>query len=105
MSEREYPRKVWVLMPSFKPVEVTVVEKYGSYSLADYGDVTEKGKLYPVEAMHPTKDAAITSGREKCKALQADIDKRQDTLNKRISALDKAESASKGENSADGGKS
>jgi hypothetical protein len=91
MSDRTYPRQVWVLLPSFKPVEVTVVKRYASYNSADYGDLTEKGKLYDVESMHQTKDDAIAAGRKKCKALQDDIDKRQATLNKRWDALDKAE--------------
>jgi hypothetical protein len=77
-------------MPSFKPVAVEVVKKYGS-SYHDYGDLTEKGKCYPVEAMHETKQDAITRGRFKIQLLRADIAKRAETMNKRIAALDKAE--------------
>lgn len=100
---RTYPRDVWVLMPSFAPKKITVVKRYLSYSMTDYGDLTEKGKLYPVEDMHPTIDAAIVAGRAKIAALQADIAKRQETLNKRIAALDKADASPAGEKSKEGG--
>jgi len=30
-TPRIYPRKAWVLMPSFKPQEVEIVKPYGSW--------------------------------------------------------------------------
>lgn len=91
MSKRIYPRKVWVLMPSFKPVEIEVVKPYGARASQDFGDLTEKGKHYPVAAMHETKAEAIQVGRWEVERLRAGIAKRTETMNKRIAALDKAE--------------
>lgn len=90
MSNRVYPRTVWVLMPSFKPMEVEVVSDYG-VSYHDYGDVTAKGKVYAPAAMHETKKKAIAAGRAEVERVRADIAKRTDNMNKRIAALDKAE--------------
>jgi hypothetical protein len=90
MSNRVYPRTVWVLMPSFKPMAVEVVSAYG-VSYYDYGDVTAKGKRYAVAAMHETREQAIATGRYEIERLRADIAKRTETMNKRIAALDKAE--------------
>lgn len=90
MTNRIYPRTVWVLMPSFKPAAVTVIKKYGSYT-GDYGDLTEKGKLYALSAMHETKEEAIRIGRYEVERQRADIAKRTEAMDKRIAALDKAE--------------
>lgn len=89
MSERTYPYKAWVLMPSFKPAEVELVSNYGLYY-----DETAKGKIYHIKhSLYPTKAAAIAEGREKIEEQQADIAKRLERINKRITALDKAERA------------
>lgn len=90
MSKRIYPRTVWVLQPSFKPVAVTVVKSYDSWSSDDYGDITEKGKIYAISAMHETKEEAIRIGRCEIERQHADITKRTEAMNKRIAALDKA---------------
>lgn len=92
---RTYPRKVWVLTPSFKPVEVEVVKRYSSWMRTDYGDLTEKGKCYPVSEMHDTKEAVIAHGRKQCAKNQADIDKRIANLKKKLDALNKAEGDAK----------
>jgi len=87
MSERTYPYKAWVLMPSFKPAEVELVSNYGLYY-----DETAKGKIYHIKhSLYPTKAAAIAAGRKKIDEQQADIAKRLERINKRIAALDKAE--------------
>lgn len=90
MSNRVYPRTVWVLMPSFKPMAVEVVKKYGS-PYHDYGDLTAKGKCCAVGAMYDTQEQAIAFGRAEVERQRADIAKRTDNMNKRIAALDKAE--------------
>ena len=91
MSNRIYPRNVWVLHPSFKPVEVTVIGKFHSYGGSDYGDITAKGKRYALNQMFETMGGAIFAGRYDVARTQADIYKRQEKLNKQIAALDKAE--------------
>ncbi len=94
MSERTYPYKAWVLLPSFTPVEVELVGPYSTYYPARYGhlDVTVKNKAYSTEHdLYPTKAAAIAAGRKKIDEQQADIAKRLERINKRIAALDKAE--------------
>ena len=94
MSNRTYPRKVWVLQPSFKPVEVMIVEKYKTWGNEDWGDLTEKSKRYLPKDMFDSKEAAIKEGRARCVLMQADLDKRTDNLCKKIAALDKAEKKS-----------
>lgn len=92
-NKRIYPRTVWVLQPSFKPVAVEVVKPYHSWGNEDHGDITEKGKRYGVQQMHETKEQAIAVGRAEIERLRADIAKRTETMCKRIAALDKAEGA------------
>lgn len=76
MSNRVYPRTVWVLMPSFKPSQVEVVEAHG-WSYRDYGDVTAKGKVYAVAAMHETREQAIATG-------ECDIDDEDGTIDTKV---------------------
>ena len=91
MSNRVYPRTVWVLQPSLKPVAVEVVKKAYENSMYDYGDETTAGKCYGLIDMYESKDAAIQAGRDACLKTQADIDKRTENLRKKIAVLDKAE--------------
>lgn len=91
MSKRKYPRQAWVLTPSFKPKEVTIEKGYASWRGASDWDIAEGGKQYHVDTLFDSKAAAIANGREQVIKTQADIDKRQLNLNKRIAALDKAE--------------
>ncbi len=90
MSKRQYPRQAWVLQPSFKPKEVTIVRPYSSASWDEW-DVAEGGKSYHKDSLFPTMAEAIAYGREQVEKQRADIAKRQATLEKRIAALDKAE--------------
>lgn len=86
MSEKTYPYKAWVLMPSFKPKLETFVLK------TSYGhEESQTGKWYRPCDIYETKADAIAAGRETAREQQADIDKRQAKLNRRIASLDKAE--------------
>lgn len=87
---RKYPRKQWVLMPSFKPVKVTITKLYSTWGNRDW-DQTDTGKTYHVAHLYPSKDAAITSGRAQVIKSQAEIVKRQTNLDKKVVVLDKAE--------------
>lgn len=89
MSERTYPYKAWVLMPSFKPKEVELVEKYSAY-YTEY-DQAAGGKSYHLSELHHSKSAAIAEGRERAAKQSADLAKKQASLAKRIAELDKAE--------------
>ena len=89
MSARTYPRDVWVLTPTFAPKQVTVTRRYPS-SFTDYGDVTEKGKLYRPDEMHPTKRVALDEGWKRIQAAQDDLDKRAARLTKKRDNLIKA---------------
>lgn len=92
MSERTYPYKAWALMPSFKPVEVELVECYGSWGRYMEYDKTAKGKSYHfARDLFPTKAAAIAFGRQVVNQQRDDIAKRLERINKRAAALDKAE--------------
>lgn len=96
MSKRQYPRKVWVLQPSFKPKQINIVEPAHEYStmFLDW-DRDDTGKTYHIDKMLPTLGAAIAEGRAQIAKMRADIEKRQETMNKRIAALDKAEKDTK----------
>lgn len=90
--KREYPRQAWVLLPSFKPEEVTVTGPSHPYStMFEDWEATSKGKGYHLKSLFESKAAAIENGREQIEKQRADLAKRQNTLNKRIAALDKAE--------------
>lgn len=91
MGKRQYPREAWVLLPSFKPKAVTIIKPYGAMSSLEGWDVADTGKHYHIDQLHASKGAAVAAGRAKIEVLTADIAKRQDTLSKRIAALDKAE--------------
>lgn len=92
MSARQYPRQAWVLLPSFKPKQVTVTSRSHPHScmFADW-DWADDGKSYHFEKLHPSLAAAIASGREQVTKMAADIAKRQATMERRITSLDKAE--------------
>lgn len=89
MNERIYPYLGWVLTPSFKPKQVTLITKYG-YGQTDYGDLTEAHKLYALDEIFPTKEEAITYGHERVKKQQAALDKTQAAIHKRRASLEKA---------------
>ena len=91
MSKRQYPRQAWMLLPSFKPKELTIVEHYRNWGSGMDWDRAEGGKTYNVDKLFGTKADAITAGRDLIEKARADIAKRQETMNKRIAALDKAE--------------
>ncbi|MFS2027111.1 hypothetical protein [Massilia sp. CT11-137] len=96
MSKRQYPRQAWVLLPSFKPKELTITQRSHPYSsMFESWDLASDGKSYHFEKLHPNKDAAIAAGRDLIEKARANIAKRQETMNKRIAALDKAEKGSK----------
>ena len=92
MSERTYPYKAWALMPSFKLVEVELVECYGSWGRNMDWDRASNGKVYNVERdLYPSKPDAIAAGRKKLDEQSADIAKRLERISKRAAAPDKAE--------------
>lgn len=91
MTKRTYPRKVWILKPSFKPVEITVITQYRSYNDIDHGDVSESGKLYTVSEMFDSKMAAIIGGRARLDAQQEKLKKKFDEIVKKYAVLFKAE--------------
>ena len=88
MSKRSYPYKAWTLLPSFRPVEVEIVElawnDWGSYA---HWDQTAKGKTYDSTKLHATKDAAIAAGHialneqaKKLEQMAQKLEKRRLTL-------------------------
>lgn len=91
MTDRTYPRQAWVLQPSFRPKEITLVRKYSSYSSTDYGDESDTGKVYPPNAMFDTKADAIEAGHMRLNKQIATLDKQRIAIDKRAAALKKAE--------------
>ena len=87
---RIYPRTIWVLTPSFKPKAVEVVQVYRSFR-EDYGDQTATGKCYLPSDMFDSQADAIANGRARVKRMAADLQKKQESLKKKIEVLDKAE--------------
>lgn len=90
MPKKSYPYTAWVLTASFNPKQVVITGPY-QYG-AKYGDQTGGGKLYQHSDLHPDLPSAVRAGWAKIYEQQADIDKRQDRLNKRKAALIKATS-------------
>ena len=88
---RTYPFKAWVLMPSFKPVEVEIVSEYRSWNKEVYHQ-TAKQKTYTGSDLFGSKDEAICAGRKRLADQEADLAKRAENIAKKRAALDKAES-------------
>lgn len=91
-TARVYPRQAWVLMPSYKPKEVTVIKPYGTYSPGvKEWDIIESGKSYHHAYLYASKEVAIATGKDLCLRMQLALNKRQISLDKKIAALNKAE--------------
>lgn len=85
MTTTIFPYTAWVLMPSFRPAEVTFVKtRFGEWH------ATESGKSYHPSEIHQTKAAAIAWGLADLAKQQAAIDKMQKNLDKRRAVLKKA---------------
>jgi hypothetical protein len=91
MSARTYPYTAWVLTPSFKPKQVTLIRAYSSYAGNDYGDFTEAGKLYGTSEIHASIEDAISFGRESLKRQRLDLNKKLGNWSKKLAALNAAE--------------
>lgn len=89
MSNRTYPYQAWVLMPSFKPSEVTIEGPYHKY-WSHERDVTSSGKSYALTELYPNKDAAIDAGSILLDKQEAALSKKQANIDKRREALRKA---------------
>ncbi len=90
-EKRTYPYTAWMLQPSFKPVEVTIVAAAWPESPAySNWEHTDKKKAVNLSDLFFSKSEAIDDGWERIKKQQADLDKKQENLNKRRAALEKA---------------
>lgn len=85
----KFPYTAWVLMPSFKPVEITLVEAQ-RFPFSDQWHKAESGKTYAVGSIYSAKHAAIAAGHVELIKQQAALDKKQANINKRRAALEKA---------------
>lgn len=88
-----YPRKAWKLMPSFKPVEIELTAELSYCWGDDKWASTSTGGSINLSEVWNTREEAIAAGWERVEVQQADIDKRQERLNKRKAALTKATGA------------
>lgn len=92
MSEaKEFPFKAWVLMPSFKPVEVEIVSSYKAWSNTGPYYENAKGKVYRNSELFSSKEEAIGVGRSRLEEQDADLAKRAASIAKKRAELDKAE--------------
>ena len=89
--EISYAYKAWILMPSFKPMEVEFVKQYEAFGGQDYGDLTTKGKIMRRDEIYATKSEAIKIGYERLEKSRAQIAKLQLGHDKKLAALKKAE--------------
>jgi len=86
---KQYPYTGWILMPSYKPKEETFVKGtpiswHGAY------DTTDSDKNYCLDAIYPSKEAAIAAGHLKLDEQRAKLIKAQERIDKRRAALTKA---------------
>lgn len=86
---RTYPFKAWILMPSYKPVQVEFV---GPWWNEDWHRA-EGGKSVHVSDNWHTKAEAIAVGRQRIAEQEAKLQKSLEKLAKKRAALDKAEAA------------
>ena len=89
MTERTYPRNVWVLPPSFKPKTVAITRGHSSRVGNSY-DISASGKCYHVSEMFSSLEDAVADGWKRVELSQADLEKRAATLVKKREALIKA---------------
>jgi hypothetical protein len=92
MSDRTYPYTAWVLTPSYNVKQIEVTKCYG-YPHREH-DVSSTGKLYHISDLYKSRGDAIRAGFDRCDAQQVDLRKRQERLDKRFGALEKANDAS-----------
>ena len=90
MQERNYPYLGWVLMPSFKPKQITLTSTYNTWSAGEW-DISESGKSYLAAEIFQTKHEAIAYGFAQLSKQQAALDKAQAAIYKRISVLQNVE--------------
>lgn len=89
--KRAYPYTAWVLLPSFAPKEVTLIEQAYSFSHPEW-DKSESGKSYHAEhELFATKQAAIDAGWKRIATQEAKLTKEAEGIKKRRAALLKAE--------------
>jgi hypothetical protein len=87
---RTYPYKAWVLMPSFKPVEVEFKEAYSSYGAVRDYDISAKERAYHISEIFPSKEAAIAAGWVRIHAQEEALTKKAANLLKKREVLAKA---------------
>ena len=82
-----FPYTGWVLMPSFKPAELTFVEQDHYYRSRHK---SQSGKVYSTHTIYRDKHGAIAAGHVELLKQQAAVDKKQTNIHKRRAALEKA---------------
>lgn len=91
MTKRTYPYKAWTLQPSFKPIEVELTAPaWPNSTVYPDWDTTTKGKHYHINGLFPSKEEAIAHGWKEIERIQADLDKRNETLRKKRAVLNQA---------------
>lgn len=80
----EYPKTVWVLLPSMKPKMIELIEPSKWDKNYAYN---KSGKAYAIASCFQDKASAIGRGFEILSEQEADIAKRMDNLQKRRTNL------------------
>ncbi|MFY3647757.1 hypothetical protein ACOTET_26685 [Achromobacter xylosoxidans] len=85
----ELPRKVWILLPSFKPKEIEV-ETFNDSNIWGQWYLTANGKGYRAKDVYESKHDAIQGGLQRLEERQQYLDKQLEKQSKRRDALMKA---------------
>lgn len=87
MARTNFPYRAFVLTPTFKIKQVTVVEE------AWYRDYyqTDSGKSYYINYLYRSKPAALAAGRKTIEEQRARLAKSQAAIDKRAANLDAEE--------------
>lgn len=88
MNTETFPRTVWRLTPGYQPREVTVIGKHKPYSQDIY--TTKLGSTILCKDTWPTKEDAIAAGHARLDQQLLDMEKKQATISKRRTALNRA---------------
>jgi hypothetical protein len=86
-AKTSFPYVGWILTPSYRPKQLEFVARQHS----DDWHKTAQGKGYHVDNIHRSLQAAIDYGRANLARQETKLVKMQQTIDKRLASLDKAE--------------
>lgn len=86
-----FPYTAWLLLPSFKPCQVTIAKPCSGYgSMWAHLHEDEKGKTYNTNYLFSTKEECITDGWKRLSDQEAALETKFAKLRKRKETLGRA---------------